>query len=81
MCYKIIHGLICLDYSAYFTTAAYDRTRGHNYKLFIPIDLTSEHFCFASRVCHLWNNLPYDIVNACNVNLLKRSLVAFNFDL
>ena len=82
MCYKIINNLICLDYSDFFTTAVSDRTRGHNHKLYIKncrLDICK--FSFARRVCHLWNNLPHDVVNASSVESFKRRLVALNFDL
>ena len=82
MCYKIINGLVSIDYSEFFVSAASDRTRGHNYKLYIQnCRLDARKFCFARRVCPVWNNLPYDVVNACSLNSFKRKLVGIKFDL
>ena len=81
MCYKITNGLICPDFSDFFFRSASDRTRGHNLKLGIQnCRLDVRKFCFARRVCHVWNELPYDVVNAPNLNSFKRKLAAFNFD-
>ena len=81
MCYKIINGLICLDFSDFFSTSASDRTRGHNFKLGIQnCRLDVRKFGFSRRVCHVWNKLPYDVVNACSLNSFKRELADFNFD-
>jgi len=81
MCYKIINGLICLDFSDFFTTSPSDRTRGHNFKLGIQnCRLDTRKFCFARRVCHVWNKLPHDVVNSCSISSFKRKLAAFNFD-
>jgi hypothetical protein len=35
MCYKIVHGLIAIDCSDFFSFVNCDRTRGHNLKIFI----------------------------------------------
>ena len=79
MCYKIVNG--CLDFRDFFTSAATDRTRGHKYKLFIQnCRLDARKFCFARRVCHVWNNLSCDVVNACSLFSFKHKLVALNFD-
>jgi len=81
MCYKIINGLVSIDYSEFFVSAASDRTRGHNYKLYIQnCRLDARKFCFARRVCPVWNNLPYDVVNACSLNSFQRK-AGIKFDL
>ena len=84
MYYKIINGLICLDYSAFFTAAAaYECTRGHNYKLFIPsCHLDDRKFCFArslsykEQFAYVYTTLLMRIVNS-----FKHKLVVINFDL
>jgi len=81
MCYKIINGLICLDFSDFFSYVVSDRTRGHNYKLAIQnCRIDARKFCFARRVCPVWNKLPFDVVNACSLNSFKRKLTVFDFD-
>jgi hypothetical protein len=81
MCYEIINGLICLDLSGFSSYVVSHRTRGHNYKLAIQYCRIDAHkFCFARRVCPVWNTLPADVVNACSLNSFKRKLTVVDFD-
>ena len=81
MCYKTVNGLICLDFSDFFSYVVSDRTRGHNYKLAIQnCRIDARKFCFARRVCPIWNKLPFDVVNAYSLNSFKRKLTVFGFD-
>jgi len=82
MCFKIIHGLVAIDCSDFFTMVNCDRTRGHNFKLYINnCRLDVRKFSFARRVCPVWNNLTYDIVNAVSLNSFKRKLDSVNFEM
>ena len=63
LCYKIIHGLIALDFNDFFTLPVHPGLRGHSFKLTVPIVKCnrSKFFfvqgcpsleCFACRSCH-----------------------------
>lgn len=57
--YKILFGLIDIEWSSMFKFAPVSATRGHCYKLFIQrsrIDVRQKFFC--NRVANAWNNLP-----------------------
>jgi len=84
MCYKIVNGLIAIDCSDFFSFTNCDRTRGHNFKIYIQnCRLDARKFSFARRVCPVWNSLPYDFVNATSISSFKRKLdrPTVNFDL
>jgi len=81
MCFKIINGLVAIDCSDFFTLVKCDRTRGHNFKLYInDCRLDVRKFSFARRVCPIWNKLPCDIVNAVSLNSFRFKLRSVNFD-
>ena len=64
LCYKIVHKLICLNFSDFFETDANTRTRGHNSKLRLPLCYSSKRRNFFSvRVVPVWNALPFKLVN------------------
>ena len=80
MCYKIINGLVAIDCFDFFSFNDV-RTRGHNFKLYLPdCRLDVRKFSFARRVCLVWNNLSYDTVNAVSLNSFKRKLATVVFD-
>ena len=75
MCYKILHELVCIDSSNFFIIVELNRTRGHNYKLYKQqCRLDVRKYSFAYRVVDIWNNLPYDVVNASSINCFKKRL-------
>ena len=57
--YKILFGHLRVDSSQFFIASDDKRTRGHNYKLRVPIAKTDarKHF-FSCRVVKIWNELP-----------------------
>ena len=61
MTYKITFGLTCLNFDDFFKFCPCDKTRGHDYKLYISGALcdTRKYF-FAVRVVQPWNDLPVD---------------------
>jgi len=70
MCYKIINGLgpVARNCSNFFSFNNV-RTRGHNFKLYLPeCRLDALKISFARRVCLTWNNLSFDVVNADSLN-------------
>ena len=65
MRYKILHELVCIDSSNFFIIVELSRTRGHNYKMYKQqCRLDVRKYSFAYRVVDIWNDLPYDVVNA-----------------
>lgn len=75
MCYKILHKLVCIDSSNFFIIVELNRTRGHNYKMYKQqCRLDVRKYSFAYRVVDIWNNLPYDVVNASSINCFKKRL-------
>ena len=59
MCYKIVFGLINVDFCAFFRLAPYCNTRGHGDKLFAEqCTHNVRYHSFARRVVGPWNKLP-----------------------
>lgn len=57
--YKILFGIVDRDYSTMFSLNAAQRTRGHNYKLYVQRSrLESRKHFFSNRIVKSWNNLP-----------------------
>jgi len=52
--YKMLFGLVLLDFRMFFTLSPFDNTRGHCYKLLIP----SSKIFFSVRIVEVWNELP-----------------------
>jgi hypothetical protein len=57
--YKILFGIVDVDYSTMFSLNTAQRTRGHDYKLNVQRSRleTRRHF-FSNRIVKLWNSLP-----------------------
>ena len=83
MCYKIISGLVALGCRDFFSLHDV-RTRGHNFFscIYQIADLTCVNSALPGEFALIvWNNLPYDIVNAVSLNSFKRKLaILFVFD-
>jgi ribonuclease P/MRP protein subunit RPP40 len=72
--FKILHGIIPVDSSKYFTPGN-AKTRGHDYKIFVPQQrVNATKFSFAVRVISSWNALPPHVVNAHSLALFKSRL-------
>jgi hypothetical protein len=78
--FSLLHQLIDFDYCRFFELNKRAPTRGHPWKL---VPNTFKRDCrknfFASRVVHVWNDLPMDCVLAPSLNLFKRSISELNF--
>ncbi len=77
LCFKIIHKLIALNFSDFFQFDTNSHgTRGHRYKLMLPLVRTSvrKNF-FAVRIIPAWNFLPDEIVSLCDVAIFKTKLL------
>ena len=69
MCYKIVFGLVKLNFSEFFVVAPVTVTRGHPYRLFVNFARHNvrKNF-FANRVVKYWNYLPEDVVDFSSIN-------------
>ena len=77
LCYNIIHGFSALQFSDFFKPSNSSRTRGHNFRLEMPLTkCTTRHNFFASRVIKPWNSLPYHVVNATSTHSFKSRLAS-----
>ena len=73
--YKILHNIGILDKDKLFTTAQYQATRCHPYKLFkrrLRLNLWAN--TFSNRVINTWNDLSANVVNTPSVNAFKNRL-------
>ena len=78
--YKIIFGFIETPCSDFFTFTD-SRTRGHRYKLLMPVCRCDTRLhSFAARVVPLWNDLPVELTNFNNLHDFKNSLTDSYFD-
>ena len=80
MAYKILNGLVDLDYNDFFTICRGSVTRGHGMKLLVPkarLDVR-KHF-FAVRVVKVWNGLSNDVITAPSLSRFKSKLDTCDF--
>ena len=79
MCYKIVFGLVKLEFSEFFVTAPVTITRGHPYRLFVNLARHNvRKDFFANRVVKYWNYLPADF-DFSSINCFKRNLNKIDF--
>lgn len=73
--YKIFHGLCAINPSELFKRPLDSRTRGHNYKLAVPLThIEARRRFFSVRVVALWNSLQCDTVEADTLGRFKHLL-------
>ena len=79
MCYDIVHGLTCLNFDDSFVFSQYLSTRGHRFKLIVPISKSNiRKYFFAARVVPIWNSLPEKLVTAFSPHVFKKLLFAYD---
>jgi hypothetical protein len=80
-CYSIVHQLTALSFTDLFTFANAP-TRGHPFKLIVPVakNDTRKYF-FSSRIVPIWNSLPLKIVSASSITQFKALLLSHDFNL
>ena len=62
-CYKIIHGLVALNFDEFFSFSPNTTLRGHPYKLTVPLNKCNRSKYFlSSRIVPIWNSLPVAFV-------------------
>lgn len=84
--YKIIFGIIKTDLSIFFELSDYTKTRGHRYKLRLPLPHTNiKKFTFSNRVIEPWNSLKADFTTitkfkkSLTIDNLSRFLIVYPF--
>ena len=81
LCYNIVHGLNALPFDDFFAFTPNSTTRGHRFKLSVPIaKINLNKYTFSSRVVPVWNSLPSDFVSACSTYLFKKLINQHNLN-
>jgi len=77
--YKVVFGLVSINFDDYFEIRSVLGTRGHAYKLFKPRCTASirSNF-FAERVINIWNSLPVT-VNFSTLKSFHRTIQSVDF--
>ena len=80
-CFNIVHNQICLDSSDFFIFSPTNRSRGHPFRLIVPLVKSNikKHF-FSCRVVHPWNHLPSTLVTNPSPIFFKSQLKKINLD-
>jgi len=80
-CYKIVFGVVDLNFSDFFEFSSVTATRGLAYKLYEPSCVSSTRSrYFVERIVNVWKFLPSS-VNLSTLNAFKRSIVPTDFSL
>jgi len=81
VCYKIVHKHVDLPMEDYSKLSTCNRTRGHKFKLSIPVYFNNvrRHY-FVNRVVPIWNSLSFEIVNLSNVLSFKNRIKYVSLD-
>ena len=73
-CYKIVFGLVSVNFDNFFTFSTVTNTRGHKYKLYKSYcRCNTRRFFFAERVINVRNLLP-PTVNFSSLASFKRTI-------
>ena len=73
--YKILNGLIDINFNSRFAFAPESRTRGHHLKLpTSSFRLDVGKFTYANRIVKVWNALPVRIVSSTTLSTFKKEL-------
>ena len=77
--YKILFGLVDINWSNMFVFNVVTKTRGHSYKLYAKtsrIDMRHNFFC--NRVVNVWNRLPANDCDFKSFTSFKSFLIRQN---
>ena len=78
-CYKIVFGLVNVNFDNFFALNTNTNTRGHKYKLFKPRCTASiRQKFFVDRVINAWNALP-STTNFASLNVFRNSIEKVDF--
>ena len=76
--FKLLKGIVKLEYSLFFKFSGDSKVRGHTYKIVknsFRLDVRNNFF--SNRVMDAWNELPQYVVDAETVNSFKARLNIF----
>ena len=76
--YKLINGLVRLDFNIFFTPMCMSHTRGHSKRVFKKHATKRPKIgSFSHRVTNCWNSLSDHVINAPSTNIFKKCLNEF----
>ena len=76
--YKLINGLVRLDFNIFFTPMRMSHTRGHSKRVFKKHATKWPKIdSFSHRVTNRWNSLSDHVINAPSTNIFKKRLDEF----
>ena len=76
VCYKIVFGLIKVEFNNFFSFAPANNTRSHGYKLFVEQSTPNiRYHSFCRRVVIPWNNLPHNTFEFSSLSKFKHCLI------
>ena len=82
MCFNIVHGNIALRFDDFFAFSNNAFTRGHPFKLTVPLAKTDvRKYFFAVRIVSVWNSFPKNCVTASSIQAFKRLISAHDVSL
>ena len=77
-CYRLLNGLIDIDFTNFFVASTSTQTRGNSCKLKKNHILNiRDANMFHNRVIDFWNKLPDSVVLAASISIFKRLLLSF----
>jgi hypothetical protein len=80
MTYSICNNQVDLNFHDFFIRNQ-GRTRGHSWKLLVPVvNSDTRKYFFAHRVVAIWNSLPEDVVSARTIASFKVKLKSVSLD-
>ena len=79
-CYKIVFGIIAINFDDFFMLSPSEITRGHQYKLYRQRgDVCIRENFFNIRIVNVWNSLPSDIVDFNSLTAFARTVKMVDF--
>ena len=80
ICFRILNGLIDVDFDDFFDFNRCRNLRGHSQKLLVPkFRKNTRKFDFACRVINSWNALPEELIQTSTLPCFKRKLNTLDF--
>ena len=79
-CYKIVSGLVDVNFDDFFQHSTAVTTRGHPFKLFkCHSDVNVRKSFFSQRIINVWNSLSSDTVDFGTLRSFKRTIKLVDF--
>ena len=79
MVYKLLHGLVDLDFHEFFELNSGRQLRGHSQKLIVSkFHKNCRKYDFSNRCVNVWNSLNQELISSSTLECFKRKLSIFN---